>query len=258
MFQALHMPVIGHRVILLDSVDSTNNYAATALARHELQHGTAIMALEQTAGSGQRGRAWTTLKGLDLAASVVLLPQGLAAGAQSMLSKMAALAVHDVVAGAMRKGNRNADEVRIKWPNDVLVGREKVAGILIVNEVHGNWLTSSIVGMGINVNSSGWPGEMAATSLLVQTGAQHDLGEVLRLLCQRMEHWWALLRTDPEQLSRAYGQLLWGRGRFCSFILDGVAFYARLLDVDSAGRLLVEDDAGRVAAYGLERLSLQR
>lgn len=252
------MPVIGHQVIQLGSVDSTNNYAATALARHELQHGTAIMAMEQTAGSGQRGRAWTTLKGLDLAASVVLLPQGLAAGAQSMLSKMAALAVHDVVADAMHKCNRNADEVRIKWPNDVLVGREKVAGILIVNEVHGAWLTSSIVGVGVNVNSSGWPREMAATSLLVQTGVQQDLGAVVHQLCGRMEHWWTLLRTDPEGLSKAYGQLLWGRDRFCSFLLDGAPFYARMLDVDGAGRLLVEDEAGRVAAYGLERLSLLR
>ncbi|MCB0758348.1 MAG: biotin--[acetyl-CoA-carboxylase] ligase [Flavobacteriales bacterium] len=247
-------PTIGHRVIRLTSVDSTNNYAATGLARQELPHGTAIMALEQTAGRGQRGREWTTAPGLDLAASVVLLPEHFPAHEQFALAKAAALAVHDVVADALVQARRDAAEVRIKWPNDVLIGREKVAGILIVNELKGHWLTSSIVGIGINVNSTGLPEELAATSLVQETRTVRELDGLLAQLCMRMEHWWSVLVADPDAVAGAYTDRLWARGRFATFTLDGAEFTARPLDVDAAGRLIVEDEEGRTAAYGLERL----
>ena len=252
------MPTIGDRIIRLATVDSTNNYAATGFARGELGHGTVILAREQTAGQGQRGRAWTTAAGLDLALSVVLLPEHLSAMGQFTLAKAAALSVHDVVAEAMRRAPPVIEEVRIKWPNDVLIGRNKVAGILIANEVKGSAVASSIVGIGINVNSSGLESELAATSLLRETGREHDLGELMGRLCQRLEHWWPLVRTNEAAIASAYSDLLWAKGRYSSFTLDGADHTARPLDVDASGRLIVEDEAGAVAAYGLERLRFKR
>ncbi|MBX2982755.1 MAG: biotin--[acetyl-CoA-carboxylase] ligase [Flavobacteriales bacterium] len=251
-------PTIGHRVIQLPSVDSTNNYAATGIARQELRHGTAIMAFEQTAGKGQRGREWSTSAGLDLAASLVLIPEDFPAVEQFNLAKAAALAVHDVVADAMDKAGRNPIAVRIKWPNDVLIDRNKVAGILIVNELHGHRLASAIVGVGINVNSTGLARELIATSLIQETRVPHDLRQLLDLLCARMEHWWTLLVNEPDVVSERYAERLWARNRFSDFTLDGAEFNARPLGVDEAGRLIVEDETGQVAAYGLERLRFQR
>lgn len=252
------MPVIGEQVVVLRTVDSTNKYAATALSRHEIGHGAAIMALEQTAGRGQREREWITTPGLDLAASLVLVPVKLKAAEQFNLAKAAALAVHDVVSAALREGGADGREVRIKWPNDVLVGRSKVAGILIVNELKGPFVASSIVGIGINVNSTGLPKELEATSLLQETRAFHEPLALLSTLCQRMEHWWGRMADAPATISAAYAERLWAKGRFSSFTLDGAEFTARPLDVDHLGRLLVEDGEGRVAAYGLERLRFRR
>ena len=252
------VPPIGHRVIRLDSVDSTNTYAALALSRGEASHGTAVVALEQTQGRGQRGRSWATAKGLDLAVSVVLLPRHLAASGQFLVAKAAALAVHDVVAGVLAQAGADPGEVRIKWPNDVLVGRSKVAGILIMNELQGLSLASSVVGIGLNVNSRGGDSVWQATSLLQETRLPHGLDELLEVLFGRLEHWWRQLPDDAGRLSKAYADLLWGRGRFGDFLLDGRPFKARPLDVDGSGRLLVEDEAGGVSAYGLERLKLLR
>ena len=251
-------PTIGHRVIQLPSVDSTNNYAAMGIARQELRHGTAIMALEQTAGKGQRGREWSTSTGLDLAASMVLIPMDFPAMDQFNLSKAAALAVHDVVADALGKAGRDVAAVRIKWPNDVLIDRHKVAGILIVNELKGSRLASAIVGVGINVNSTGFANELAATSLVQETRVVHDLDPLFALLCKRMEHWWTLLLENPTHVSDSYAEQLWARNRFSSFTLDGVEFTARPVGVDDSGRLIVEDEAGHVTAYGLERLRFRR
>ncbi len=252
-----HQP-IGHRVIRLDAVDSTNNYAANGLAQGQFAHGTAIMALEQLAGKGQRGRSWTTTKGLDLAVSIVLKPLHMPASAQFDLAKLASLAVHQVVTGSLAEAKADVGGVRIKWPNDVLVGREKIAGILIMNEVQGERLVSSVVGIGLNVNGSGWPSELHATSLCAETGRMHDLDAVLRRLCASMEHFWQLLLGRPGGLNEPYADLLWAKGRFTEFTLDGKGIQGRPLGIDDTGRLLLEDASGRVAAYGMERLRFKR
>jgi BirA family biotin operon repressor/biotin-[acetyl-CoA-carboxylase] ligase len=252
------MPRIGEELVRLATVDSTNNYAAKGVAQGEFRHGTVILAHEQTAGQGQRGRHWIMAPGLDLALSVVLLPEQLTAMAQFKVAKLAALAVHDTVAGILADAGRDVAEVRVKWPNDVLVGRNKVAGILIVNELKGAAVASSIVGIGLNVNSTGPEGETGATSLYRETGRTSDLEQVRILLCGNLERWWAHLAADDTHIASAYSACLWAKGRFSGFTLDGAAIQARPLDVDAAGRLIVEDEAGSVAAYGLERLRFMR
>ena len=136
--------IIGRTFIELDSVDSTNKYAADLVAAKKAPHGTVILAHEQTHGRGQRGRIWKSAAGLDIALSVVLQPDSLRAGDQFALSMAAALAVHDVVADAMRVSvARGRESVRIKWPNDVLIDRRKVSGILIKNEIVGGLVAST-------------------------------------------------------------------------------------------------------------------
>lgn len=245
-------------MIRLSTVDSTNNYAATGLARHELGHGTAILAMEQTAGQGQRGRQWRSAPGLDLAMSVVLLPEHLPVMEQFTLSKAAALAVHDVVAEVLATAGRDVEAVRIKWPNDVLIGHSKVSGILIANEVKGAQVASSVVGIGLNVNSSRFDPAFGATSLRQETGRRHDVEDLAGRLCRRMQHWWTLVGGDDPAIATAFTRLLWARGRFADFTLDGAEWTARPLDVDAHGRLIVEDEGGAVAAYGLERLRFRR
>jgi BirA family transcriptional regulator, biotin operon repressor / biotin---[acetyl-CoA-carboxylase] ligase len=248
-------PTIGHRFVELSTVDSTNKYAADLLVAKNVVHGTVILAHEQTEGRGQRGRLWRSAAGLDIAASTVLLPEHLPAGEQFVLAKIAALAVHDVVTDAMRVSvGRSADRVRIKWPNDVLIDRRKVAGILIANEVVGGFVVSSVLGIGINVNSSELDAEFHATSLRMETGMEVDRQALVKDLCARLEHWWQAHLVQDPVLSARYSELLWSKGRFADFELDGQPFSARPMDVDGDGRLLVEDERGTVAAYGLERL----
>jgi BirA family biotin operon repressor/biotin-[acetyl-CoA-carboxylase] ligase len=252
---AMGTRVIGTVFISLDSVDSTNKYAADLVAQDKAPHGTVILAHEQTAGRGQRGRTWKSAKGLDLAASVVLRPDWLNADRQFILAQAAALAVHDVVAEAMRTAvDGRGEQVRIKWPNDVLIDRRKVAGILIQNELSGIKVATSIIGIGINVNSSELEAELHATSLRMETGLEQDLKALLIRLCQRLEHWLDLAEAQDPELPLRYATLLWSRNRFADMELDGAPYSARPMDVDPSGRLLVEDASGQVQAFGLDRL----
>ncbi len=247
--------VIGQELITLDSVDSTNKHAAGLLAQGKVSHGAVILAHEQTAGRGQRGRIWRSGAGLDLTVSVLLHFEQLKASDQFALAKIAALAVHDVVSGAMKVAVDRSNEItRIKWPNDVLVDRRKVAGILIKNEVVGGLVMNSILGIGINVNSGDLDAEFNATSLRMETGLEHDRMALLEELCQRLEERLEGWHKDPDALGRAYTALLWSRGRYADLELDGQPFSARPMDVDEDGRLLVEDEDGKVRVFGYDRL----
>lgn len=239
---------IGAQKIVLGSVGSTNKSAADLIRLSKVQHGAVIVANEQTEGRGQRGRTWHSHAGLDLTFSVVLMPGNLRAEEQFVLSQVAALAVRDTVAEYC------AGEVRIKWPNDVLVDRRKVAGILIECELEGERLRSVVVGVGINVNSSEFDEDIAATSLRLEHGSPVDLELVLDHVLERFEHYYGMLRSGREQLSEAYRQWLWARGRWADLLLDGQLVSGRPMDIDAHGRLLVEFEDGKVAAHGLDRL----
>lgn len=238
---------IGAPILAFDSLESTNKTAAELIGLSKVQHGAVIMASEQTAGRGQRGRSWDTQPGLDLAASIVLQPKDLRAEDQFVLSKLVALAVADVV------GPMVQEKVGVKWPNDVLVGRRKIAGILIENELMGERVVNSIVGIGINVNSSGFPEDLMATSLLMERGGAVQVKEVLDRLCQALESRWQAFATGVLP-AKDYVHALWARGRWVELYLDGAPIKARPMDVDRHGRLIVEKEGGEVMAYGLDRL----
>jgi len=239
---------IGSTLLQFDTVQSTNKTAADLFNLSKVQHGAVIVAREQTSGRGQYDRSWVSGAGLDLTFSVVLEPKGMRAEDQFVLAKMAALAVVDVVRPLVSGG------VCIKWPNDILVEREKLAGILIQNELAGEKVKCSIVGIGLNVNSSGLPTEMVATSLLQETGVAQDLSVLLDKLCAALEKRWQGSTNDPDGLAVDYTRALWSRGRWADMVLDGSPVKARPMDVDRLGRLIVEQEGGEVAAYGLDRL----
>lgn len=240
--------LIGRSVIELNTVGSTNNYAAEALRRSELQHGTVILAHEQTDGHGQRDRSWISARGLDLTFSIVLLPEGLNASDQWLLGQLSALAVHDAVR------ELQPAEVKVKWPNDVLVGLRKVAGILIRNEVAGARITSSIIGIGVNVNNADLEADLHATSLRLVTGQLLSRMEVLERICRAFEQRWIGWVERKEVPTDDYANALWARNRWVDVVLDGRTVKGRPLDVDADGRLILETENGLTQAYGLERL----
>lgn len=247
--------VIGQQFIELKSVGSTNKYAAEQLAKGKLRHGAVIMAHEQTAGRGQRGRVWKSGTGLDLACSVVLLPEKMRASEQFVLAKMTALAVHDVVAETMKlAAGLGGGAVRIKWPNDILIDRKKISGILIKNEITGTRLHSCIVGIGINVNTTELDADFNATSLRMETGHIIDRMDLLEDLCVRIEHYWSAYERGADKSASDYTRSLWNRGLITELELDNKPFSARPMDVDAEGRLMVEDEKGKVRTFGTERL----
>lgn len=144
--ESLRTRKFGNTIILLHKVDSTNTFAKK-LARYGAAEGTVVVAEEQTAGRGRRGRKWFSPKG-GLYFSIILKPKPkLRVNEVVGIVVVAGLAVAKVLSGDY--GLR----VEVKWPNDVLLGGRKVCGILTEMNSVGEEVNYVVVGIGINANS---------------------------------------------------------------------------------------------------------
>ncbi|MFT5599965.1 MAG: BirA family biotin operon repressor/biotin-[acetyl-CoA-carboxylase] ligase [Flavobacteriales bacterium] len=178
----------GINFIELDSVDSTNNYAANLLNKTNVPNGTVIMAHYQTEGKGQMGNHWTAEPSKNLLVSFVFKPNFIAPKNQFNLSKIAALAVRETVEHFAGK------TAMIKWPNDIYIDNKKISGMLIENEWNGANL-STIIGIGINVNQTDLPMEMKATSCALESTNIIDIKKVLHQLAKNLEQQYIKLRS---------------------------------------------------------------
>jgi BirA family biotin operon repressor/biotin-[acetyl-CoA-carboxylase] ligase len=145
---------------------------ATALALQGYAHGTAVVAHEQTSGIGRHGHSWHSEPGSGLYVSIVLrLP--LAPEALPIVTLALGLATAEAIA------ETTGLACDIRWPNDIMIGPRKTAGILVQLVDR-----AAIAGIGINVNHESFPPELTgeATSLHLATGRSHGLENLLTCL----------------------------------------------------------------------------
>jgi BirA family transcriptional regulator, biotin operon repressor / biotin---[acetyl-CoA-carboxylase] ligase len=150
---------LGRPMVLLAETSSTNDLATRA-AREGASHGSTWLAETQTQGRGRRGHAWLSQSGENLLFSVLLrIP--CAPARIPPIALACGLAVRDAVAAASNAA------IGIKWPNDVLVGSRKVAGVLVEAVTIGSRVEAVVIGIGINVHARSFPDEIAATATSV-------------------------------------------------------------------------------------------
>lgn len=161
------------RLLVREKAASTND-ELRQLAEGGAAEGLVLLAMQQTAGRGRRGATWFSPPGESLAFSILIRPDEPKA-LWPRLALAAGLAVAEAVEAF-------GPAVGIKWPNDVWIGRRKVAGILV--EAGKDF---AIVGIGFNVNSTGFPPEVAdiATSLQIETSMQHPPADVLAAIIRK-------------------------------------------------------------------------
>ncbi len=190
---------LGQDVFWHESIPSTNT-TAKELARQGAAHGTLVVTEEQTAGRGRRGRAWTSAKSSGIFASLILRPD-LPTRRVPMLTLAAGVAVVEALQSI------GLSDAWLKWPNDVWVGRRKLAGIL--SELSGelDQVDFVVIGMGINTHQMELPDELAntATSFYRETGRKPNRAELLARILLELEKVLPLLEsTDPAPLLAAW------------------------------------------------------
>jgi BirA family transcriptional regulator, biotin operon repressor / biotin---[acetyl-CoA-carboxylase] ligase len=230
---------IGRDLRYFSVVDSTNRVAAD-LPPGEWVPGSIILADYQAAGRGRSGRSWTAPPGTSVMLSL-LLPQDRGIASTDYVMMMA-LAVRDAVSGATSLA------AHLKWPNDVLVGNRKVAGIL------GEWSSRQgdervILGVGINVNfgdSIGVELPDTATSLDAEVGHPLSREEVTAGVICCLDLWYRGLTHRPDDVFDAWAAALDLTGLPISVQDAGTTWNGIALGVRRDGGLLVESSDGNV------------
>lgn len=244
----------GRKLYCFDATGSTNN-DAKRLAEEGAPHGTIVVADIQNAGKGRRGRQWQTLSGTALSFTMLLRPE-FAPDKASMITLVMALSVAEAV-------EKTADvAATIKWPNDIVVNKKKICGMLteMTMTPEMDEIQYVVVGAGINVNN-GSPEEFqeeirqTATSLKIETGRQINRAELLTEVLARFEENYAIfLETlDLSRLRAAYQKHLQGVGNEVR-VLDPAGEYTGISQgINDRGELIVVKENGeRVQVYAGE------
>ena len=225
-----------NKIIFLNEVESTNNYANRLIVSDAAEEGTVVLAQYQTRGKGQQGNHWESEAGKNLLMSLIWFPQFLPAGQQFLISKVVSLAISDWIKKEVKK-------CTIKWPNDIYIENRKVAGILIENTVKGSNLFSSVVGIGLNVNqlvfNSNAPNPVSLQQI---TGENYEISEILDSLLNSLNYWYAKLAANHlKEIDETYFSGLYRCNEWSLFTEPGVpTFEARITGIGEFGQLQLQ------------------
>ncbi len=238
------------RLIYMPECHSTNVIAEQMVKQNSLPEGSAVVAGYQTAGKGQRGNTWVAERDMNLTFSLIFAPSFLSASAQMYLTKALSLGVTDWLKKI------TSLPVHIKWPNDILLNRKKVCGILIENQIHADRIASSIAGIGVNVNQRHFP-FASATSLAAETGVSCDLADCFHELVNHLDKRYAQLKEEKfEALQSDYLSQLFALREELIFGEAGQSFPGTVLGVDDYGRLEVRTPWG-IRLYAFKEIVIQ-
>lgn len=229
--------MIGRKIIYKDTLESTNNYVANILLDNKIEHGTVILAGNQTAGKGQRGANWDSEPYKNLTFSCFLQHDNLAVHRHFYLNQVVSLACAGFL-NAIHPG------FSIKWPNDLVHSSAKIGGILVENQVGGEQIKSSIIGIGINLNQTEF-GDYHATSLQLLTGKTYDINECAFLLCEKLNFWYSELRLGKlDTIRENYREQLWLVNSIARFRDEKGEFEGMITGTDDLGQLVIQRETG--------------
>lgn len=228
---------VGQRVLYYPSVTSTMDVAREE-ARGKAPEGTVVIAGEQSAGKGRIKRVWLSPKG-SIALSIILYPD---VKSLSYLVMLASLAVVHAIEELTRL------KLGIKWPNDVLINKRKVCGILVESDVRQGKVNYAIIGIGINVNNRmvDCPDlTPIATSLRDETGKEISRVKLVRQLLVEMEKFYLTL-PEGEQIYNKWRHRLVTLGKRVRVQSGQTALDGITESVDEDGALLLRHSDGRI------------
>lgn len=241
--------ILGSSLYYFKTLTSTNNVASDLLRKKELPEGSVIYTDFQTAGKGQPGKKWESEAGKNLLLSVILYPLSVSPMEQFLLSITISLGLCDFI-GKYCEGSK------IKWPNDIYVKNDKIAGILIENTIIDDRIESSVAGIGLNINQSEFPDWIPnPVSLKLLTGREFDTGKCLKELLSDLDsRYKQLLYGDRKHMHNEYINSLYRFNEYQVFRTKEGNFTGRIIDISLSGLLRVEEKKGKTREFTFKEI----
>jgi len=229
---------------VLDSVDSTNNYAMGMVQDGMANHGDAWFAMDQFAGKGQQGKIWKSTPGANIIMSMAIQPPAFFDNQRPLFNMLIAGTVAAFLHQELQQ------KIFVKWPNDLYWNDRKAGGILIENRFSGNEWKWAVIGIGINVNQTSFPLALPNPVSLCQIKARNwDPIALAKSLQQQIVEKLNATYT-AEKIVDEYNSILYKKVQQAKLKLGNANFTTTINRVDANGKLHTQDLMERVFEYG--------
>ena len=221
---------------------------SSIVKKEDFSEGLVIYTDHQKSGKGQRGNVWLSEPGKNILMSVLIKPAYLLIAEQHLLNVVVGLSVIRSLAHYVEE-----KRLKLKWPNDILIDKMKICGILVENTIQGDKLENSIVGIGLNLNQKAFNLPMA-TSLAIDTDSEFDRIEFIEQLLIDLEYFLLKLKNGQKNLLlQLYHEKLYLKGELSSYKdVDG-QFEGIILGIGNTGKLIVSKN-GSLQNYDIKEI----
>jgi BirA family biotin operon repressor/biotin-[acetyl-CoA-carboxylase] ligase len=200
------------QVVHIHQTESTNIAARQMIFEGTLKNNFCLVTEHQIAGRGQLGTSWQSEKGKNLTFSLALQHLKLPVEKQFVLSALVSLNLIQAL------NNLGFFKVQLKWPNDIISNKLKIAGVLIETIIQNSTINTAIIGIGLNVNQTEFKDLPKASSLKNSTGIHYNLEEVLQEILVEMQKMPFQLKTrNTAEIYLKYQQLLFRNNKASMF-----------------------------------------
>ncbi len=240
------------RIIKLNAIDSTNSYLKQLSAKEPIEDYTVVLANYQTHGRGQMGTQWNSQESKNLMVSVFKDTSFVSIDHNFYISIVVSLSIFKALEVLQIK------KLKVKWPNDILAGNKKIAGILIENVIKKNQLQASIIGIGLNVNQTEFSELPSASSMRLISGKVFELDEILQgILIQLKNYFNCLKQGHFELLKNEYEKHLYRNHKPSSFLnAKGEMFAGIICGISDSGNLQVKLEDQVIKEFDLKKITL--
>jgi BirA family biotin operon repressor/biotin-[acetyl-CoA-carboxylase] ligase len=222
---------------ILDTVDSTNNYAMARISDGLAHNGEAWYTHEQTHGRGQMGKSWISGRAENLLMSIIIKPQSSVFGNMFHFNALISTIVRDFIQ------NLVPEPVFIKWPNDIYISDRKAGGMLIENRFQGKEWNWSVIGLGINVNQKKFDTHFQAASLYTLSNQNFDPETLARSLHEELlACLFSKVVPDLEETLTRYNNHLYKKNEKVNLLIHGINHMCKIIGVCDEGMLKIEVD----------------
>lgn len=238
-------------IIKLNAIESTNLYLKKLAVEKNAESYTVVTANYQSAGRGQMGATWHSDIGKNLTFSILIKFDTFEIERQFYLS----MAVSLGLTAAIRQ--HISTPLFIKWPNDILAVKDKLAGILIENIISGNFIKQTVIGIGLNVNQEQFPATIGnVTSLKIITGNSFDMDSMLTDVVISIQNFVEYIeRKEFQKLKELYLKALYKFEKPAMFEDNkGTIFLGKIVDVFEDGKLVVELENEKTRKFNLKEI----
>lgn len=236
------------QIIKLNAIDSTNRYLHDLVEDVSLQDYASVTAEYQTDGRGQRGAKWYSEEGKNLIISILKKNITAKIHQQFYLNMRVSLAIYHTL------NYFKLPKLSVKWPNDILSGHKKIAGVLIECPTKKNSIRHAIIGIGINVNQTHFIDLQQASSMKKLLGSEFNIMDIMELLTEKIRFYFE--NFDDKVVKIAYEKILFRSHKPSTFLdHNGIPFTGIIIGVSEDGRLKIQTESSE-RLFDLKTISM--